>query len=314
MILAFPPVIAAGESGRKALAAPRRLGPMVEIDETLVRTLVAEQFPRWAHLPVTAVARQGWDNRTFHLGDELLVRLPSAEGYVPGIAKEDHCLPILARHLPLPVPEPVATGAPGAGYPYPWSVRRWLPGDTLAATRDLDRAAVARDLGGLLAALRRVPSVGGPAAGRHSAFRGCHPSVYGDEVEQALAVLGDRVDTAACRAVWARALTSAWPHAPVWFHGDVSAGNLLVADGRLTAVIDFGQCGVGDPACDLVPAWTWCVGAERAVFSGAVGLPADTWRRARGWALWKALVSLARGPHVEQARALAAVLDDPVAE
>ncbi|MFI5834112.1 phosphotransferase [Micromonospora sp. NPDC051300] len=189
---------------------------MVEIDDDLVRTLVAAQFPRWAHLPVAAVTRQGWDNRTFRLGDELAVRLPSAEGYAAGIAKEDRCLPILARHLPLPVPEPVATGAPGADYPYPWSVRRWLPGDTLAAAHDLDRVAVARDLGALLAALRRVPTAGGPVAGRHSAFRGCHPSVYGDEVEQALAVLGARVDAAACRAVWARAVTSAWPQAPVW--------------------------------------------------------------------------------------------------
>ncbi|WP_405089467.1 aminoglycoside phosphotransferase family protein [Micromonospora sp. NBC_01392] len=289
---------------------------MVEIDAALVRALVAAQFPQWAHLPVTAVARQGWDNRTFRLGEHLLARLPSAEGYVPGVAKEDRWLPVLARHLPLPVPEPVATGAPGAGYPYPWSVRRWLPGETLAAARDRDRAAVARDLGDLLAALRQVPTAGGPAAGRHSAFRGCHPSVYGDEVEHALDVLGDRVDAAACRAVWARALTTAWPGAPVWCHGDVSAGNLLVVDGRLTAVIDFGQCGVGDPACDLVPAWTWCVGAERAVLREATGLPADAWRRARGWALWKALVTLASGSGAqeEQARVLAAVLADPVAE
>ncbi|MDG4800894.1 aminoglycoside phosphotransferase family protein [Micromonospora sp. WMMD980] len=286
---------------------------MVEIDAALVRTLVARRFPHWAPLPVSAVARQGWDNRTFRLGDDLVVRLPSAEGYAAAVAKEDRCLQILARHLPLPVPEPVATGAPDAGYPYPWSVRRWLPGDTLASVGNLDRAAVARDLGGLLAALRRVPTAGGPAAGRHSAFRGCHPSVYGDDVEWALEVLDDRVDADACRAVWAEALTSAWPQAPVWFHGDVAAGNLLVVAGRLASVIDFGQCGVGDPACDLVPAWTWCVGAERAVFRDAVDLPADAWRRARGWALWKALVTLAREPHEEPARVLAAVLDDPVA-
>ncbi|GAA3781866.1 aminoglycoside phosphotransferase family protein [Micromonospora maritima] len=287
---------------------------MVEIDAALVRTLVATQFPQWAHLPVAAVTRQGWDNRTFRLGDDLLVRLPSAEGYASGIAKEDRCLPILARHLPLPVPEPVATGEPAAGYPYPWSVRRWLPGDTLEAAHDLDRAAVARDLAAFLVALRRIPTAGGPAAGRHSAFRGCHPSVYGDDVEQALERLGDRVDGDACREVWARALTSAWPDAPVWFHGDVAAGNLLVAGGRLAAVIDFGACGVGDPACDLVPAWTWCVGVERAVFRDAVGLDADAWRRARGWALWKALVSVAygEGSPVEPLRVLAEVLADPV--
>ncbi|MFI7218703.1 aminoglycoside phosphotransferase family protein [Micromonospora maritima] len=287
---------------------------MVEIDTALVRTLVATQFPQWAHLPVAAVMRQGWDNRTFRLGDDLLARLPSAEGYASGIAKEDRCLPMLARHLPLPVPEPVATGEPAAGYPYPWSVRRWLPGDTLEAAHDVDRTAVARDLAAFLVALRRIPTADGPAAGRHSAFRGCHPSVYGDDVEQALDRLGDRVDGDACREVWARALTSAWPHAPVWFHGDVAAGNLLVAGGRLAAVIDFGTCGVGDPACDLVPAWTWCVGAERAVFRDAVGLGADAWRRARGWALWKVLVSVAygEGSPAEPLRVLAEVLADPV--
>ncbi|MFI2651533.1 aminoglycoside phosphotransferase family protein [Micromonospora fulviviridis] len=288
---------------------------MVDIDEGLVRRLVAEQFPRWAHLPVAAVARQGWDNRTFRLGDHLVVRLPSAEGYVPGVAKEDRWLPVLARHLPLPVPEPVATGRPGAGYPYPWSVRRWLPGDTLGAAGEVDRSAVARDLGAFLTALRRAPTVGGPAAGRHSCFRGCHPSAYGDEVEQALDALGGRVDTAACQDVWARALTSAWPAAPVWFHGDVAVGNLLVAEGRLSAVIDFGTCGVGDPACDLVPAWTWFAGPERQLFREAVGLPDDAWRRARGWALWKALIKLAADDRdEEQSRTLAAVLTDPVVD
>ncbi|MFG3603327.1 aminoglycoside phosphotransferase family protein [Micromonospora chersina] len=288
---------------------------MVDIEEELVRRLVAEQFPRWAHLPVAAVNRQGWDNRTFRLGDHLVVRLPSAEGYVPGVAKEDHCLPALARHLPLPVPEPVATGAPGAGYPYPWSVRRWLPGDTLAAAAQVDRPAVARDLGAFLTALRRAPTAGGPAAGRHSCFRGCHPSAYGDEVEQALTVLDGRVDTAACRGVWARALTSAWAAAPVWFHGDVAAGNLLVAQGRLSAVIDFGTCGVGDPACDLVAAWTWFAGPERRLFREFAGLPDDAWRRARGWALWKALITLAADDrNEEQARTLTAVLADPVVD
>ncbi|MEU9743349.1 aminoglycoside phosphotransferase family protein [Micromonospora chersina] len=288
---------------------------MVNIDEELVRRLVAEQFPRWAHLPVAGVARQGWDNRTFRLGDHLVVRLPSAEGYVPGVAKEDRCLPALGRHLPLPVPEPVATGAPGAGYPYPWSVRRWLPGDTLAAASEVDRPAVARDLGAFLTALRRAPTAAGPVAGRHSCFRGCHPSAYGDEVEQALDVLGGRVDTAACRDVWALALTSAWSAAPVWFHGDVAAGNLLVAQGRLSAVIDFGTCGVGDPACDLVPAWTWFAAPERRLFRESAGLPDDAWRRARGWALWKALISLAADDgDEEQGPALTAVLADPVVD
>ncbi|MEU4834294.1 aminoglycoside phosphotransferase family protein [Streptosporangium sp. NPDC023615] len=291
---------------------------MIDISADLVRALVSGQFPRWGHLPVEPVPRQGWDNRTFRLGDRLSVRLPSAEGYVASVEKEERCLPLLAGHLPLPVPEPVATGRPAAGYPFPWSVRNWIDGDTVEGAADVDRAELARDLGGFLTALRRAPAGRGPAAGRHSFFRGCHPSVYGDQVEESLVRLGDAVDAAACRAVWASALTSAWPLPPVWFHGDVAAGNLLVAEGRLGAVIDFGTCGVGDPACDLVMAWTYFAGDERKIFREAAGLPDDAWRRARGWALWKALATMAglSGPDQDgvQARTLVQVLEDPVVD
>ncbi|MFE4367915.1 aminoglycoside phosphotransferase family protein [Streptomyces sp. NPDC056835] len=289
---------------------------MTEINVDLVRALISEQFPEWSDLPVESVARQGWDNRTFRLGDHLTVRLPSAEGYVAGVEKEDRFLPVLSKHLPLPVPIPVATGRPGAGYPFPWSVRHWLPGDTVEHAENIDRTLFARDLGSFLTALVKVPTQRGAASGRHSAFRGCHPSVYGDEVEFALDKLKDVVDVAACQAVWASALTSAWPFPPTWFHGDIAVGNLLATDGKLSAVIDFGTCGVGDPACDLVMAWTYFAGDERRAFREAVDLPDDTWRRARGWALWKALVTMAGlsspDPEGFQTRALVQVLDDSV--
>ncbi|UUU30677.1 aminoglycoside phosphotransferase family protein [Streptomyces sp. CA-210063] len=289
---------------------------MIDITAELVRTLVSDQFPEWSDLPVSPVDRQGWDNRTFRLGEQLTVRLPSAEGYVAAVAKEDRCLPHLAEQLSLPVPEPVAVGRPAAGYPFPWSVRRWLPGDTVEASTDIDRTQLARDLGDFLTELREAPAHQGPAAGRHSYFRGCHPSVYGDEVEGALDRLKDVVDVGACREIWASALTSAWPLPPTWFHGDVSVGNLLATGGALSAVIDFGSSGVGDPACDLVIAWNHFVGEERKVFREAVGLPEDAWRRARGWALWKALVSMAGlsspDPDGTQSRVLVKVLEDPV--
>jgi aminoglycoside phosphotransferase (APT) family kinase protein len=288
---------------------------VIDITADLVQGLVRDQFPRWGDLPVEAVPRQGWDNRTFRLGEQFAVRLPSAEGYVAGVEKEDRCLPVLAEHLPLPVPAPVATGKPADGYPFPWSVRHWLPGDTVDDT-NVDQAQLARDLGGFLTALREVSPKHGPAAGRHSFFRGCHPSVYSDEVESALDRLTGVVDVAACQAVWATALTSAWPLPPTWFHGDVAVGNLLTTGGRLSAVIDFGTCGVGDPACDLVMAWTYFTGTERTIFREAVGLPDDAWRRARGWALWKALVTLAGlsspDPQSQQNQVLIQVLEDPV--
>lgn len=296
------------------------------IDAELVRRLVCHQFPQWSRLPVAPVPRQGWDNRTFRLGEELTVRLPSAAGYAPAIEKENRCLPLLAPHLPLDVPVPVGTGRPTEEFPFAWSVRRWLPGDTVdAATRldraaldraALDRAALADDLGRWLVALRSVPTAGGPVAGSHSFYRGCHPSVYGAEVQASLLALSTEIDVARCQRIWDAALRSAWPADLVWFHGDVAVGNLLVNGGRLSAVIDFGTCGVGDPACDLVMVWTFFTGAERVRFRQAVALPDDAWRRARGWALWKALVTITGSPssadRILMRRALTEILNDPV--
>ncbi|MDN3242792.1 aminoglycoside phosphotransferase family protein [Glycomyces tritici] len=289
---------------------------MTDITADLVTALIAEQFPGWADLPVRPVPRQGWDNRTFRLGDDLSVRLPSAAGYADAVAKEDRCLPGLAPHLPLPIPEPVAVGRPTAAYPHPWSIRRWLPGDTLLDAPDVDRDRLADDLGRALTRLHEAPPEGGPAAGRHSFFRGCHPSVYSGDVEAALD-LAPEVDADACRAVWADACASTWDGRPSWFHGDIAPGNLLVEDGRLSALIDFGTCGVGDPACDLQIAWTYFSGSSRRRFRDAVGLDADTWRRARGWTLWKALIMITglSGNDTDGAQAanLAQVLADPVA-
>lgn len=289
------------------------------IDADLVHRLVATQFPGWADLPVREVAHQGWDNRTFRLGDDLSVRLPSAAGYVPAVEKEQRVLPYLAARLDVPVPEPVATGAPDADYPFPWSVRRWLPGSVLVDVPDADRTLAATDVAAVLVQLRSLPVGPGPAAGAHSFHRGAHPSHYAAEVVAALDRLGARVDRRACEAVWDAATRSAWSGPPVWFHGDVAPGNLLVDDGgRLSAVIDFGTCGVGDPACDLVLAWTFLDPDARRVFRDAVGLDADTWARARGWALWKSLIMLAGsagpGDADEHRAVLDAVLADPVTD
>jgi aminoglycoside phosphotransferase (APT) family kinase protein len=290
---------------------------MPEITDDLVRDLIADQFPAWADLPVTPVPKQGWDNRTFRLGPDLSVRLPSGPGYVAAVAKEDRCLPILAEHLPVAIPQPVALGRPSTDYPHPWSVRRWLPGDTLEDTPELDRVQFANDLGNTLMALFEAPTEGGPAAGRHSFFRGCHPSAYGDEVEAALDVLTG-IDTGACRRIWAEACASAWGARPSWFHGDIAPGNLLVTDGRLSALIDFGTCGVGDPASDLQIAWTAFEGPDRRAFRDALNLPGDTWQRARGWALWKTLATLAGmsspAPGSVQYRNLDRILADPVTD
>ncbi|WEX11225.1 aminoglycoside phosphotransferase family protein [Chelativorans sp. AA-79] len=262
----------------------------IPIDVSLVRRLVAAQFPHWADLSIWPVEHGGWDNRTFHLGREMTVRLPSAACYVEQVEKEQHWLPKLASHLPLSIPEPLARGVPGEGFPWPWSVYRWIEGEPARRERIGDLKAFAAALAAFLNALRRIDAVGGPLPGPHNFFRGASPEVYDAETRRALHLLDGRIDTAAAADVWKASLASRWDRAPVWFHGDIAWGNLLVRDGRLSAVIDFGTSGVGDPACDLTIAWTLFEGESRAVFRDALGLDEDTWARGRGWALWKALI------------------------
>ncbi|MFJ2954431.1 aminoglycoside phosphotransferase family protein [Streptomyces sp. NPDC087270] len=274
------------------------------IDAALVRRLIAEQFPRWSGLPVTPVVVDGWDNRTYRLGDRMTVRLPTAEGYVPAVDKENRWLPVLGPQLPVPVPPLLARGEPGCGYPYPWSVRGWLEGRTARPERIGDLTGFAVELGGFLRALQQIDATGGPAAGAHSFHRGAPPAYYDDETRRALSALRGRVDTERAGRLWDEALSSRWQGPPVWFHGDVAHGNLLVREGRLAAVIDFGTCGVGDPACDLVVAWTMFRGRSRAAFRAAVGQDRDTWARARGWLVWKSLISIAE--HHDSNPALAA--------
>ncbi len=262
-------------------------------DVALVRRLVATQFPRWADLPVRPVEFGGWDNRTFHLGDEMTVRLPSGDWYAGQVAKEQRWLPVLAPRLPLPVPTPLAQGEPAFGYPYQWSVYRWIEGETVAVGRVDDPTEFAVTLADFLAALRRCDPTGGPEPGPHSCHRGAPVATYDAETRRAVEALGDRVPGALATEIWEAALAAGRNESPVWFHGDVSVGNLLVEDGRLSAVIDFGCSGVGDPACDTTIAWTFLSGESREAFRETLGVDPATWARGRGWALWKALIMLA---------------------
>jgi aminoglycoside phosphotransferase (APT) family kinase protein len=273
------------------------------IDAELVKRLIAAQFPQWSGLPVTPVEIEGWDNRTYRLGKDMTVRLPTAAGYVPAVAKENEWLPRLAPGLPVAVPPILGMGVPGEGYPFPWSVRGWLPGETADRARIDDMSQFAVSVAEFLRALQRCDTAGGPLAGEHSWYRGASPAHYDEETRRCLAALDGRVDAARAADVWDAALAAEWGGEPVWFHGDVAAGNLLVADGKLTAVIDFGTSGIGDPACDLVIAWTMFSGDSRRAFREAVGQDGGTWARARGWALWKALLVLADSIETDHERA-----------
>jgi aminoglycoside phosphotransferase (APT) family kinase protein len=263
-----------------------------DITPAVAARLVATQFPQWADLPVVPVALDGWDNTTFRLGDELAVRLPSADAYVAQVEKEHRWLPVLAAHLPLPIPEPVAMGRPGDGFSRPWSIYRWIAGEHTRVDRIANLSVFAADLAEFLAALYAIDATGGPTPGSHNFFRGGPVDTYDAQSRESIRRLADEIDPEAATDVWDAALASTWHRAPVWVHGDVTGSNLLLEEGALRAVVDFGCAAVGDPACDLVMAWTFFVGDSRDVFRS--GLPFDdaTWARGRGWALWKALITL----------------------
>ncbi|MGI8912125.1 MAG: aminoglycoside phosphotransferase family protein [Rubrobacteraceae bacterium] len=288
----------------------------VNIDVSLVRRLVGTQFPQWADLPIEPVEVGGVDNRTFHLGAHMTVRLPSAAAYALQVEKEHQWLLKLAPLLPLSIPVPLAKGAPAEGYPWRWSVYRWLEGETATIEGIADLCQFATALARFLIALRRIDPAGGPPPGRHNFFRSGSLTVYDAETRQAIAALDGRIDAHAASAAWEAALETKWRGPAVWFHGDVAAGNLLVEGGRLSAVIDFGTSGVGDPACDLAIAWTLFGGESRDAFRAALKLDDATWVRGRGWTLWKTLITLAEHidtnpPEAEKARR---VLDEVLAD
>lgn len=263
------------------------------IDADLVRRLVSAQFPQWRELPVRPVARSGWDNRSFRLGDTMVVRLPSRAEYADKVAIEQRWLPRLAPGLPLSIPDPIALGQAAQGYPWPWSIRRWIDGDDATSVAIGELSHLARDLALFLRALQDLDPAGGPVPGTHNYQRGGPLAFYDRDTRQALLALEGRIDTRAVTRIWDTALASRWSNPPVWLHGDVAAGNLLLRDGALCAVIDFGGLAVGDPACDLAIAWTLFDEPARAVFRDVLAPDAGTWARGRGWALWKALIILA---------------------
>ena len=263
-----------------------------EITADVVRCLLREQFPDLAHLPVTPVDLDGWDNSSFRVGTDLTARLPSDDGYAPAVPKEHRWLPVLAAALPLPVPEPVGLGVPGCGFPRAWSVYRWLPGTTASGESVRDLEAFARDVAGFLRCLQAVDARGGPLAGAHSFGRGGPLSLYEGDVRSCLDRLPPDLDRDAVQITWRTATSTSYDAEPRWFHGDLAPSNLLVQDGRLSAVIDFGTCGTGDPACDLVLAWTFLDPDSRDTFRRLLDVDEGAWARGRGWALWKALLTL----------------------
>ena len=258
----------------------------VGIDAGLVRRLVAVQFPRLAGLPVSAVRPTGTVNAIYRLGDDLCARLPRLQQYAGDLVDELRWLPWLAPHLSLQVPEPVAVGRPVSGYPFPWAIYRWIEGQPYADGLVGDERQAATDLARFVAELRTIgPVAGAPRAGRRPLRE------LDGATRAAIDSLENVIDRDAAMAAWERALQApAWHGTPVWIHTDLLRSNLLVDGGRLSAVIDFGAAGIGDPAADVIAAWSVFGRAGREAFRAALGVDDGTWNRARGFALHQAVL------------------------
>lgn len=262
------------------------------VDEDLVRRLVADRFPRWAELPVRRHPSGGTVNAMYRLGADMVVRLPLTKSGVEDVALERQWLPRLAPLLPVPVPEVLAEGEPTEGHPWPWSVYRWLPGDIPAAEALREPALLAEDLADFVAAMRSLTLPGAPTAHRGGPLSSLDAETR-EAIEKLRRLPEEGVDCDAVSAVWEDALRApAWDGPPVWLHADLMPGNLLVDDGRLAAVIDFGCTGTGDPACDLFPAWNLLPPGAGEVFREVLGVDDATWRRGRGRTLSQALIAL----------------------
>jgi aminoglycoside phosphotransferase (APT) family kinase protein len=255
----------------------------VDIDAGLVGRLVAEQFPHLADLPITEVRSTGTVNAIYRLGDRLCARLPRVAEWAPDLDREWRWLPELAPRLPLRVPEPVGRGRPGGSYPFSWAIYGWIDGQPYADELVDDERRAAEDLARFVVDLRRIDPVGAPRGGRRPLRE--LDAVTREVIESARGV----IDGDAAVAAWERALRApAWAGSPVWIHSDLLRPNVLVRDGRVCAVIDFGGVGVGDPAADVIAAWSVFGRAGRGVFRAALEVDDGTWERARGFALHQA--------------------------
>ena len=259
-------------------------------DTALVRRLLKTQFPEWAELSIHLVDSYGTDHDIYRLGKELSIRMPRIAWATKQAAKECEWLPKIAPHVPLALSVQVAMGQPGEGYPFDWSIYEWLPGDNANGTiDDLDMAAI--DLADFIKALRHVDVSGAHA--RPAGARGGPLAECDEQVRRSIAQLGDRIDGATATQLWEQSLAApTWNREGVWVHGDLLPGNLLVVNGRLSAVIDFGGLNVGDPACDLQPAWNSFEGMSRDRFRAELDVDDASWLRGRGWSLYQALSAL----------------------
>jgi len=265
---------------------------MHPVDGDLVRRLIAGQFPQWAGLTVQRWPSGGTVNAMYRLGDDMVVRLPLVQGGAKDVSREQEWLPRLAPHLPARIPEVLGAGQPAQGYPWPWSVSRWLAGEHPEAGKLREPVPLAGDLAAFVTAMRSITLPGAPKAHRGGPVASLDADTKA-AIEELRGIPQEDVDCDAVALAWEETLRApGWDGPPVWLHADLLPGNLLIDRGRLAAVIDFGCIGAGDPACDLFPAWNLLPADAREVFRGALAVDDATWIRGRGRALSQALIAL----------------------
>jgi aminoglycoside phosphotransferase (APT) family kinase protein len=262
----------------------------VHTDVKLVRRLLTAQFPQWKELPIEPVPSAGTDNALYRLGADRVVRLPRIHWAVGQVEKEHKWMPRLAPHVPLAIPVPLEMGEPGEGYPWRWSIYHWLDGENVSHENLANPVQTAITLAQFLIALQKIDTGAVPIAAKYGS-RG-EPLITRDEdTREAITALHDMIEVETVTKIWESALQSPqWDREPVWFHGDMLPGNLLFKNGQLSAIIDFGGSAVGDPACDLMIAWSLFSAESRNAFRTALAVDDATWRRGRGHALSQALI------------------------
>ena len=281
------------------------------ITPELAKKLITIQFPEYANLHIEDVKQQGHDNRTYRLGDDLLIRMPTAESYSLKVAIEQELLPGLAKHLSVNIPVPVKMGKPSDDFPYPFSIYKWLDGDSanFLDLSDIELEVIALRLARFLKELQEIKGAEGLVPGQHNYWRGEHVSVYDKGAREQIDTLKDIIDSNSALELWERACSTRWKSEPVWIHGDLAVGNILIKDRNLSGIIDFGGMAVGDPACDLVIAWTYLSGKSREIFIQELDLDDNTWLRAKAWTLWKATYELR---NIEDENSSAALLQKEI--
>lgn len=257
-------------------------------DNDLVAVLIEQQFPKWKKLPLLKIKHDGTDHAIFRLGDHMCVRLPRIESSAKFLLQEQHILKSLKPHLPCKIPSPIVIGKPCAHFPYSWAIMDWIEGHTAFNHPPKNLEQCADTLANIILSLQKIETADAPYSQRGGILR-----MRDQYVWSSLDALKHRPDHEQLCNLWNELTkTPPWDETPCWIHGDLLPGNILLQGDHIAAIIDFGLAGIGDPACDLLPAWSLLDKPSRSIFRERLKTDKDSWNRGKGWALSQAIIIL----------------------